>query len=133
VCPSDQPFQSGSNVAILSTINIDCLVLFVFSFSSRIFKQIFTFLWFWFIIVILCTVYDSFVWIYRLFFRRELFLRERLKVLQRDIAEKWPFDNMCQHHRHEQPLEGIVNCFTCQLWTIHSIVIYLFRYLFRSI
>jgi hypothetical protein len=44
------------------------------------------------------TVYDLFIWIYRLFFRREMYLQERLKVMEYELTKQWPFFNSCRLH-----------------------------------
>lgn len=73
--------------------------------SIHFFKQIFTLLWFWYLIVIICTVYDLFIWLYRLFVRRQLYLRERLKVLPTETRRKWPFDDLCKNHMSKSEKE----------------------------
>lgn len=64
-------------------------------------------------IVIFFTVYDLFIWIYRLFFRREIYLQGRLKVMNRELKQKWPFMNLCSQHmnaeENEYMLSGILN------------------------
>lgn len=62
------------------------------------FKQIFTFLWFWFVFVFLLTIYDLCIWIFRLFFRRETYLQERLKVMDYVLTKKWPFNDSCSQY-----------------------------------
>ncbi|CAF3413793.1 unnamed protein product [Rotaria sp. Silwood1] len=71
-------------------------------------QQIFTFLWFWLVIVIFFTIYDFFIWIYRLFFRREIHLIGRLKVMNRELAQKWPFDDSCANHINEEENEHVM-------------------------
>ncbi|UJR28448.1 hypothetical protein I4U23_009688 [Adineta vaga] len=61
-------------------------------------QQIFTFLWFWFVFVIFLTMYDLFIWIYRLFFRRIVYLEGRLKVMDYELIRKWPFKSPCADH-----------------------------------
>ncbi|CAF0883770.1 unnamed protein product [Rotaria sordida] len=71
-------------------------------------QQIFTFLWFWLVIVIFFTIYDFFIWIYRLFFRREIHLIGRLKVMNRELAQKWPFADSCANHINEEENEHMM-------------------------
>ncbi len=59
-------------------------------------------------IVIICTVYDLFIWVYRLFFRREAYLRGRLKVMNRELADKWPFNDPCSGHMNEEENEHMM-------------------------
>ncbi|CAF0852886.1 unnamed protein product [Adineta ricciae] len=61
-------------------------------------QQIFTFLWFWFVFVIILTLYDLGIWIYRLFFRRKSYIEGRLKVMDYEITQKWPFNDSCRSH-----------------------------------
>jgi hypothetical protein len=61
-------------------------------------QQIFTFLWFWLVFVIILTIYDLFIWIFRLFFRRESYLEERLKVMEYELTRKYPFNDTCANH-----------------------------------
>ncbi len=67
-------------------------------------------------IVILLTIYDLFIWIYRLFFRREAHLQGRLNVMNQELAQKWPFKNSCSDHIKEEEkerlLKGIQNFIT---------------------
>ncbi|CAF3331295.1 unnamed protein product [Rotaria socialis] len=71
-------------------------------------QQIFTFLWFWFVFVIILTIYDLFIWIYRLFFRRETYLEERLKVMDYKISQAWPFNNPCGKHVNKKDNEHVM-------------------------
>jgi len=68
-------------------------------------QQIFTFLWFWFVFVILLTLYDLFIWIFRLFFRRESYLKERLKVMEYELTKQYPFNDSCANYVVQQDQE----------------------------
>lgn len=52
-------------------------------------------------IVIVLTIYDLLIWIYRLFFRRITYLESRLKVIDPELAQKWPFKDSCIEHINE--------------------------------
>jgi hypothetical protein len=54
------------------------------------------------------TVYDLFIWIYRLFFRREIYLQGRLKVMQRELREQWPYNDPCLSHINEEENEHLM-------------------------
>ncbi|CAF1264985.1 unnamed protein product [Rotaria magnacalcarata] len=71
-------------------------------------QQIFTFLWFWFVFVIILTIYDLFIWIYRLFFRRETYIEERLKVMDYIDSQSWPFKNSCGRHVNKKDNEHVM-------------------------
>ncbi|CAF3581906.1 unnamed protein product [Rotaria sp. Silwood1] len=71
-------------------------------------QQIFTFLWFWFVFVIILTIYDLFIWIYRLFFRRETHLQERLKIMDYELTKTWPFNDLCGEHINREDNEHIM-------------------------
>ncbi|CAF0991758.1 unnamed protein product [Rotaria magnacalcarata] len=71
-------------------------------------QQIFTFLWFWFVVVILFTIYDLLIWTYRLFLRREVYLIGRLKIMNRELAQKWPYKDSCANHINEEENEHMI-------------------------
>ena len=58
--------------------------------------------------MIILTVYDLFIWIYRLFFRREIHLQGRLKVMKRELREKWPYNDPCFNHINEAENEHLM-------------------------
>ena len=58
--------------------------------------------------VILLTLYDLFIWIYRLFFRREGHLKGRLKVMDRELAQKWPYNDACIDHINAEENEHMM-------------------------
>jgi hypothetical protein len=68
------------------------------------------------VIVILLTIYDLFIWINRLFFRREDHLEGRLNVMNRDLAKKWPVGDLCSDHmnaeENERMMKGIQHFIT---------------------
>lgn len=53
------------------------------------------------------TIYDLCIWIFRLFFRRESYLEERLKVMEYELTQKWPFYDSCKDHVSLKDLEHI--------------------------
>ncbi len=59
-------------------------------------------------IVIIFTIYDLFIWIYRLFFRREVNLQGRLKMMNRSASLKWPYNDRCFDHINEEENERIM-------------------------
>ncbi|CAF2579098.1 unnamed protein product [Rotaria sp. Silwood2] len=71
-------------------------------------QQIFTFLWFWLVFVIILTIYDLFIWVYRLFFRRDTYLQERLKIMDYEITAIWPFNDLCREHINKEDNEQIM-------------------------
>ena len=73
-------------------------------------QQIFTFLWFWFVFVILLTLYDLGIWIYRLFFRRKSYIEGRLKVMDYEITQKWPFNDSCRSHMNIEDNDLLIRC-----------------------
>ncbi len=58
--------------------------------------------------MILLTVYDLFIWVYRLFFRREIYLQGRLQVMKQELAQKWPFNDPCLGHINEEENEYLM-------------------------
>ncbi|CAF0770459.1 unnamed protein product [Adineta steineri] len=70
-------------------------------------QQIFTFLWFWIVFVIILTIYDLCMWIFRLFFRRDSYLEGRLKVMDYELTQKWPFNDFCVNHVNVEDMERI--------------------------
>jgi hypothetical protein len=60
------------------------------------------------VIVILLTIYDLFIWIYRLFFRREAHLQGRLNVMNQELAQKWPIKDSCSDHMNEEENERMM-------------------------
>lgn len=92
-------------------------------------KQIFTFLWFWFVFVIFLTLYDTFIWVYRLIFRRESYLLERLKAMDYDLTQKWPFENACRDH---VSLKDLLHIQKSKRLTKDRINIYIYGYSFLS-
>ncbi|CAF0782868.1 unnamed protein product [Adineta ricciae] len=89
----DFQIREANSMPIAHTYTVMC-VLPINLFN----QQIFTFLWFWLVIVIILTIYDLCIWIYRLFFRREVYLESRLKVIDWEIAQKWPYKDACIDH-----------------------------------
>ncbi len=63
--------------------------------------------------VIILTIYDLFIWIYRLFFRRVSYLQERLKVMEYELTKKYPFNDSCANHvnvkDNEHVMRGRIN------------------------
>ncbi|CAF3234642.1 unnamed protein product [Rotaria socialis] len=99
----DFQIREANTLPIAHTYTVMC-VLPINLFN----QQIFTFLWFWFVIVIFFTIYDLLVWIYRLFFRREIYLRGRLKVMNPELAQKWPYKASCANHINEEENEHLI-------------------------
>ena len=58
--------------------------------------------------MILLTVYDLCIWIFRLFFRRKLYLEGRLEVLPPEIGQKWPFKGLCSDHINSEENEHMM-------------------------
>ncbi|CAF1001131.1 unnamed protein product [Adineta steineri] len=99
----DFQIREPNSLSIAHTYTVMC-VLPINLFN----QQIFTFLWFWFIIVILLTAYDLFIWLYRLLCRREVYLVGRLKVMNRETTQKWPFKDLCSDHINEEENEHLM-------------------------
>lgn len=54
------------------------------------------------------SIYDASIWIFRSFFRREGYLKERLKVMKRDLRMQWPFQDSCFSHINEAENERLM-------------------------
>lgn len=52
-------------------------------------------------------MYDLFIWIFRVFFRREGYLHERLKVMARELHKRWPYPDTCLSHISEEEKERL--------------------------
>lgn len=59
-------------------------------------------------IVIFFTIYDMLIWLYRVFVRRERYLTERLKVMNRELACKWPYKSLCLDHMNVEENEHLM-------------------------
>ncbi len=74
--------------------------------------------------MILLTVYDLFIWIYRLFFRREIHLQGRLKVMKRELKEQWPYNDLCLNHINEEENEHLMKGKINSLVTIEKKILF---------
>lgn len=57
--------------------------------------------------MIILSVYDLCIWVYRLFFRRIPYLQERLKAMDYELIRQYPFFDPCGDHINKKDNEHL--------------------------